>query len=98
MHNFHNCRQFPADFVTIIEENAIFWQLLALGHGVKVGPGPQDLGPWDPPQSLKVGPGTPLKFKSGTPGSPSKFKSGIPGPSTKFKSGTFMITFLHRYI
>ena len=40
-------------------------------HGVKVGPGPQDLGTpdprtRDPPQSLKVGPGTPLKCKSGT--------------------------------
>ena len=58
------------------------------GHGVKVGPGPQDPGNRDPPQSLKVGPGTPLKFKSGTPGPPSKFKSGTPGPPTKFKSGT----------
>ena len=50
------------------------------GHGVKVGPGPQDPGTRDPPQSLKVGPGTPLKFKSGTPGPPSKFKSGTPSP------------------
>ena len=63
MHNFHNCRQFPADFVTIIEENAIFWQLLALGHGIKVGPGPQDLGPWDP---RTWDPGPPSKFKSWT--------------------------------
>ena len=84
MHNFHNCRQFPADLVTIIEENVIFWRFLVLGHGVKVGPGPQDLGPWDP----------------GTrdPGPHSKFKSGIPGPSTKFKIGSLIITFLHRYI
>ena len=29
-------------------------------HGVKVGPGPRDLG------TLGQGPGTPLKFKSGT--------------------------------
>ena len=43
--------------------------LLQGRHGVKVGPGPQDLGPrdpghgtWDPPQSLKVGPRTPLKI------------------------------------
>ena len=50
------------------------------GHGVKVGPGPQDPGNRDPPQSLKVGPGTPLKFKSGTPGPPSKFKSETPSP------------------
>ena len=63
MHNFHNCRQFPADFVTIIEENAIFWQLLALGHGVKVGPGPQDLGSRDP-RTWDSGP--PSKFKSWT--------------------------------
>ena len=58
------------------------------GHGVKVGPGPQDPGTRDPPQSLKVGPGTPLKCKSGTPGPPSKFKSRTPGPPSKFKSGT----------
>ena len=55
------------------------------GHGVKVGPGPRDPGPWypetrDPPQSLKVGPGTPLKFKSGIPGPPTKFKSGTCSP------------------
>ena len=55
------------------------------GHGVKVGPGPQDPGNRDPPQSLKVGPGTPLKFKSGTPGPPSKFKSATPRP---LQSGT----------
>ena len=95
MHNFHNCRRFPADLVTITEENVIFWQLLVLGHGVKVGPGPQDLGPWDP---RIRDPGPPSKFKSGTPGSPSKFKSGIPGPSTMFKIRTLIITFLHRYI
>ena len=71
-------------------------------HGVKVGPGPQNLAPQDAgtkdprsPQSLKMGPGTPLKFKSGTPGLPSKFKSGTPGPPLKFKSGTLVITFLH---
>ena len=57
------------------------------GHGVKVGPGPQDPGTRDPPQSLRVGPGTPLKCKSGTPGPPSKFKSRTPGPLSKFKSG-----------
>ena len=57
-------------------------------HGAKVGPGPRDPRPWNPPQSLKVGPGTTLKFKSGAPGSPSKFKSGITGPPSKFKSGT----------
>ena len=61
-------------------------------HGVKVGPGPRDLGilgsgTRDPPQSLKVGPETPLKFKSGTLGPPSKFKSRIPGPPSKFQSG-----------
>ena len=63
-------------------------------HGVKVVPGPWDLGPWelgpgtrDPTESLKVGPGTPLKFKSRTPGSPSKFWSGNLGPPSKFKSG-----------
>ena len=74
-------------------------------HGVKVGPGPRDLGPRDPgtldlgpPRSLKVGPGTLLKFKSGTTGPPSKFNIGTPGPPTKFKSGTFIITFLHCYI
>ena len=64
-------------------------------HGVKVGPGPRDLGTRDPPQSLKVGPGTLLKFKSGTLGPPSKFKSRTPGPPSKFKSGTLIITFLH---
>ena len=57
-------------------------------HGVKVGPGPRDPGPQDPPQSLKMGPETPLKFTCGTPGPSSKFKSGVPGPPTKFKSGT----------
>ena len=58
------------------------------GHGVKVGPGPRDLGPGTPPQSLNVGPGTPIKFKNGTPGLLPKFKSGTPGLPTKFKSGT----------
>ena len=62
-------------------------------HGVKVGPGPRDLGilgsgTRDPPQSLKVGPETPLKFKSGTPGPPSKLNSRAPGHPPKFKSGT----------
>ena len=70
------------------------------GHGVKVGPGPRDLGKLgygtrDPPQSLKLGPGTPLKFKSGTPGPPPKFKSETPGPPSKFKNGTLIIIFLH---
>ena len=32
------------------------------GHGVKVGPGPQDLGPRDP--GIRD-PGAPAKFKSG---------------------------------
>ena len=54
------------------------------GHGVKVGPGPRDLGKLgygtrDPPQSLKLGPGPPPKFKSGTPGK-FKFKSLKVGP------------------
>ena len=48
-----------------------------------MGLGPQDPGPWDlgpgiPHQSLKVRP----------PGPPKKFKSGVPGPPKKFKSGT----------
>ena len=57
-------------------------------HGVKVGPGPRDLGPRDPPQSLKVGRETPLKFKSGSPEPSSRIKSGTLGPPSKFKSGT----------
>ena len=32
-------------------------------HSVKVGPGPQELGPRDPPQSLKVGRETPYSLK-----------------------------------
>ena len=44
-------------------------------HGVKVRPGPWDLGP-------------PSKFKSETPGPPSKFQSGTPRPPSKFKSRT----------
>ena len=78
--------------VTFIEE------ILNSRHGVKVGPGPRDPGPWDPrtrdpPQTLKVGPGTPLKFKSGTAGPPSKFEGRIPGPPSKFKSGTPHLSF-----
>ena len=37
------------------------------GHGVRVGPGPQDVGPRDPGT---WNPGPPPKFKSGTQESP----------------------------
>ena len=60
-------------------------------HGVKVAPGPRDLGTLrpgnqKPPQSLKVRPGTLLRFKSGPqdPLPPQKFISGSPGRLSKF--------------
>ena len=57
----------------------------AIRHGVKVGPGSQDPGPWDP-GTRDLGPSS--NFKSGTPGPLSKFKSDTPGPPSKFKSET----------
>ena len=69
-------------------------------HGVKMGPGPQDLGSRgprtrDPIPPSKWDPESPLKFKSGTPGPTSKCKSETPGPPLKFKSNTLVIVFLH---
>ena len=53
-------------------------------HGVKLGPGPQELGPWDsgtqdPPQNLKVRPREPFFL------------------TTKFKKETHIMVFLHYF-
>ena len=72
-----------------VKDQSLIKRLYA-GHGVKVGPGPQEQGPRDqvPPTKFKSGTRDPPKFKSATPGAPSQFKSGTPGTSSKFKSGT----------
>ena len=69
-------------------------------HGIKVGRGPRDPGPWDPeawdyPQSLKVGPGTFLKFKNETQGGRQSLKKAPEDANSKFKSGTHIMIFLH---
>ena len=50
---------------------------IGIWDGVKVGPGPRDLGAQDPETQE---PGLPSTFKSRTPGPPSKFKRGTPSP------------------
>ena len=52
-----------------IRKSSMWFYIDSSGNGVKVGPGPQDLG-------LRDSGIRPSKFKSGNPGPPSKFKSG----------------------
>ena len=52
----------------------LFWHPKEVWHSVKVRPGPQDSGSWDP-ETQHLGP-------------LSKFKSGIPEPPPKFKNWT----------
>ena len=71
------------------------WIRLFVGeyrHDVKVGWGPEDVGPRYPSQSLKVGPRTPLKFKSVAPWPQSNFEGGNPGSPSKCKNGTHAIS------